>query len=74
MKMSDKELDRVIQNDTEWRKMMWKEISATREDVHEFKISMTEITTTLKIKVGAFGAIFGFIGGTVVSVIIALVK
>lgn len=74
MNMSDKELDRVVQNETEWRKMIWKELSETRQELHNFKLEMTSVTTTLKIKIGTFGTIFGFIGGTIVSAILALIK
>lgn len=74
MTMSDNELNRVVQNETEWRKLMWKEMSETRQELHDFKLQMTVVTTTLKVKIGVAGAFFGFLGGTIVTVVVALIK
>lgn len=74
MIMSDQELNAIVQNEIEWRKQLWKKVEKTENDLHEFKVQMTEITTTLKIKIGLAGTLFGFLGGTIVTVVVALIK
>lgn len=74
MSMSQSELDRIVKNEIEWRKWMLTQVSETKQELHEFKIEMATITTTLKVKVGLAGAFFGFIGGSFISVLVALIK
>lgn len=74
MKMSEEQLAAIIDNEKEWRKTMYKELQGTRQELHDFKVEMTNITTTLKVKIGFVGAFFGLMGGAAVSLIAALIK
>lgn len=79
--MSDDELRQKVNNEIEWRKLLWKKMEETHSRLEEyikqdqeFKKEMLVITTTLKVKIGTFGVVFGFIGGATVSIVAALIK
>lgn len=74
MDMSEKQLEVIVENEKEWRKTIYRELVETRKDLHTFKLEMNIITTTLKVKIGLFGAIFGFIGGGFFTAISLFVK
>lgn len=74
MSMSESELQAIVNNEREWRKTMYRELLETRRELHEFKVEMTTVTTSLKVKIGLASSIFGFIGGGTVTLIAALLK
>lgn len=74
MSMSDKELNAIVHNEIEWRKQLWKKVERIETNHNDFKIQMVEVTTSLKVKIGMAGAIFGFIGGAIVQIFSAIIK
>lgn len=67
MDVSDKKLETIIGNEKEWRRELFKQVAETNKELHNFKLEMTIITTSLKIKVGLAGTFFGLVGGGIVS-------
>lgn len=65
MFMSDEKLNQIIENEKEWRRALFKKVESIETELHDFKVEQAKITTTLKVKIGFFGAAFGFIGGLV---------
>ena len=57
--MTEKELDRILGNDKEWRKFLLQKMDAIEKEQREIIITMT----TLKVKLGFISAIFGLVGG-----------
>jgi len=57
--MTEKELDRILGNDKEWRKFLLQKMEAIEKEQREMVITMT----TLKVKLGFISAIFGLVGG-----------
>lgn len=57
--MTEKELDRILGNDKEWRKFLLQKMDAIEKEQREMIITMT----TLKVKLGFISAIFGLVGG-----------
>ena len=57
--MSDKEFDRIISNDKEWRRYLLQKIDDIEKEQKEMIITLT----TLKIKLGFISAVFGVLGG-----------
>lgn len=57
--MTEKELDRILGNDKEWRKFLLQKMEAIEREQREMIITMT----TLKVKLGFISAIFGLVGG-----------
>jgi hypothetical protein len=57
--MTEKELDRILGNDKEWRKFLLQKMEAIEKEQREMIITMT----TLKVKLGFISAIFGLVGG-----------
>lgn len=57
--MTEKEIDRILGNDKEWRKFLLQKIEAIEKEQREMIITMT----TLKVKLGFISAIFGLVGG-----------
>lgn len=57
--MVDKEVDKLLENEREWRRYMIREMRDLKTEVHQLRI----LTTTLKVKYGLVATIFGFIGG-----------
>ena len=57
--MTEKELDRILGNDKEWRKFLLQKMDAIEKEQREMVITMT----TLKVKLGFISAIFGLVGG-----------
>lgn len=74
MSMSESELQAIVDNEREWRKTIYRELMETRQELHQFKLEITTVTTTLKIKIGIASSFFGFLGGAAVSLATALVK
>lgn len=74
MSMSDKELESIVNNEIEWRKQLWKKVERVEDDFRSFESKMLIITTTLKVKIGLFGTVFGFIGGALTTIIAELIK
>lgn len=57
--MPDKELDRVLNNDKEWRRYLLEELKEIRKEQRDMIVTMT----TLKVKLGVISAVFGLLGG-----------
>lgn len=57
--MTEKELDRILGNDKEWRKYLLTKMEAIEKEQREMIITLT----TLKVKLGFISAVFGLIGG-----------
>jgi hypothetical protein len=57
--MTEKELDRILGNDKEWRKFLLQKIEAIEKEQRDMLITLT----TLKIKLGFISAVFGLLGG-----------
>lgn len=61
--MNDHELNRIVNNDREWRKFMINEIREIRKEQGEFSL----VVNTLKIKVAFFSGIIGAVAGLISS-------
>lgn len=68
--MSDKEFNRIVSNDKEWRKHIFTELRDLKREVndqgkvqHKIDIEMT----TLKVKVAFFGGVSGTIFGALTA-------
>ncbi len=65
--MDDKELDRIIDNDREWRKHLVKEVAGIRTEQTEIKVEMAKMKVWIWIGraafVAAWGGIYGWIRG-----------
>lgn len=61
--MSEKELNAIVANEIEWRKMLFKKV----ERVEQNQIQIDKDLTSLKVKVALFGGFFGTVGGAVIS-------
>jgi len=57
--MTEKELDRILGNDKEWRKYLLTKMEAIEKEQREMIITLT----TLKVKLGFISAVFGLLGG-----------
>ena len=57
--MTEKELDRILSNDKEWRKYLLTKMEAIEKEQRETIITLT----TLKVKLGFISAVFGLLGG-----------
>jgi hypothetical protein len=57
--MTEKELDRILGNDKEWRKYLLMKMEAIEKEQREMIITLT----TLKVKLGFISAVFGLLGG-----------
>jgi hypothetical protein len=57
--MTEKELDRILGNDKEWRKFLLSKMEVIEKEQREIIISLT----TLKVKLGFISAVFGILGG-----------
>lgn len=57
--MQEKEIDRVLSNDKEWRRYLLEELKEIKKEQREMVITMT----TLKVKLGIISAVFGILGG-----------
>lgn len=64
-KMSDKELDIILENDKEWRRHILKKISSIEDDQQDMLVTMT----TLKVRFGLISGVFGTIAGTIAGFI-----
>lgn len=74
MKMSNEKRNIILDNDREWRSYMIDRMDKTDENQVNFEKKMLVITTTLKVKLAMSGAFFGFIGGGLISLIVAIVQ
>ena len=61
--MNDKEIDRIVRNDREWRKFIIGEIRELRKESSELALTVN----TLKVKVGFISALIGFVTGVLGS-------
>lgn len=57
--MTEKELERILGNDKEWRKYLLSKMEAIEKEQREMIITLT----TLKVKLGFISAVFGLLGG-----------
>ena len=57
--MSDKELNRIVSNDKEWRRYIIKKLDKIEDEQQKQAIKVN----TLEVKASLFGIIFGFISG-----------
>jgi hypothetical protein len=59
--MERSEVERLIDNEREWRKHI-----LSRMEKHDAQLDiLQETATTLKVKIGFIGTIFGFLGGII---------
>jgi hypothetical protein len=54
--MKDSELNQIVRNEIEWRKQLWRKLENNEKELHDFKIEMAQVTTSLKVKIGMSGA------------------
>lgn len=59
MKEKDREINRIVSNDKEWRRYIIKKLDKIEDDQHKTAIKVN----TLEVKASFFGIIFGFISG-----------
>lgn len=70
MDMSEKEINRIVSNDKEWRKHIFHEMRDIRKDQKEQSEKQQEIAlemNTLKVKVAFFGGISGTVFGAITA-------
>jgi hypothetical protein len=83
--MTEKDLDRIIADNKEWRRLLWNKMdlldshikqsdAEITKQISEFKLDYMKKITTLEIKVALFGAIFGFSSGAIASIAVAFIK
>ena len=63
--MSEKELNAIVANEIEWRKMLWKKVEQVEKNQH----TIDKDLTGLRVKVAFWGGLFGTMGGTLISYI-----
>lgn len=63
--MSDKEIEKAVENEIEWRKLMWKELEAIRKEQFNLSLSIAVIKAERKTTTAIFGILFGFIGSLI---------
>lgn len=63
--MDEKELSILVQNEKEWRRMLWKKLEAV--EIAQGKTDSR--ITSLEVKNAFFGSIFGFFAGMIASYI-----
>lgn len=61
--MSDKELTVLVQNEIEWRKMLWKKMEAIEKAQNHTENRIIR----LEVKNAFFGSFFGAVGGALIS-------
>lgn len=63
MNDNQREIDRIVGNDQEWRRFMLSEISSIKEKQNEFAVSIE----ALKNKMTFIGLIAGFVAGAMAN-------
>ena len=61
--MSEKELSVLVQNEIEWRKMLWKKFEA----IEKAQNKIDNRIIRLEVKNALFGSAFGVIGGVIAT-------
>lgn len=67
MDMSEREINRIVSNDREWRKFLLSEIRDIKKEQGEMSLEMN----TLKVKVAVFSSVFGTVFGAATAWIVS---
>jgi hypothetical protein len=73
MEMTEKEINRIVSNEKEWRKLILSEIRTVKKEVADVSKSQNNMAlemNTLKVKVAIFGSAFGGAAGIIAAWII----
>ena len=68
--MERKEVEHLVNNEAEWRRYIMAELSDLKKNQTELLITVT----TLKVKFGLIGAVFGSMAGKVATLIVDILK
>lgn len=68
--MERKEVEHLVNNEAEWRRYIMAELSELKRNQTELLITVT----TLKVKFGLIGAVFGSLAGGFATLIIDIMK
>ena len=68
--MERKEVEHLVNNEAEWRRYIMAELSDLKKNQTELLITVT----TLKVKFGLIGAVFGSMAGGVATLIVDILK
>lgn len=68
--MERREVEHLVNNESEWRRFILSELAEVKKNQTELLVTVT----TLKVKFGMIGAVFGSLAGAVASLVIDIVK
>lgn len=68
--MERREVEHLVNNEAEWRRYIMAELSELKKNQTELLITVT----TLKVKFGLIGTVFGAMAGGVASLLIDIIK
>lgn len=68
--MERREVEHLVNNEAEWRRYIMAELSELKKNQTELLITVT----TLKVKFGLIGVVFGSMAGGVASLLIDILK
>lgn len=68
--MERREVEHLVNNESEWRRFILSELAEVKKNQTELLVTVT----TLKVKFGMIGAVFGSLAGAIASLIIDIVK
>lgn len=68
--MERREVEHLVNNESEWRRFILCELAEVKKNQTELLVTVT----TLKVKFGMIGAVFGSLAGAIASLVIDIVK
>jgi hypothetical protein len=68
--MEKRDLEILVNNESEWRRYILQELS----DLRKGQTDLLVTATTLKVKFGIIGSVFGAISGVVGSLVVDFIK
>lgn len=68
--MERKDIESLVNNESEWRRFILSELAEVKKNQTELLITVT----TLKVKFGVIGAVFGSLAGAIGSMFIDFLK
>lgn len=63
--ISDRELDRIVSHEKEWRKHVLREMEQIKKDQLNLMITVTTLKLKMGIITGSVGIVFGFVGAII---------
>jgi hypothetical protein len=68
--MERREVELLINNEAEWRRHILLDLTAMKNNQTDLLVTVT----TLKVKFGMIGAVFGSVAGTVAALVVDILK